>query len=168
LLWTRKQFDEAIAEFKAELANDPENNQAMLYLGDIYVRLGQFATAKDILEKAAKYQTTDPLIHLDMGIVYMETDDQKGAVLELNKAIAQDPDGVNAHFRLAKVYLSMGRKDEAKAEFAKAKTLTTKMNQDLFNKIATANARPKANAEPATPEKLDAAPKLDQPAVAPQ
>jgi tetratricopeptide (TPR) repeat protein len=162
LMWTRKQFDEAIAEFKAELANDSENNQAMLYLGDIYVRLGQFATAKDILEKAAKYPTTDPLIHLDMGIVYMETDDQNDAVRELKKAIEMDPDSVNAHFRLAKVYLSMGRKDEAKAEFALAKTLTTKMNQDLFKKIKEGNARPDAGGQPAQPQRPDAAVKPDQ------
>jgi tetratricopeptide (TPR) repeat protein len=162
LLWTRKQFDEAIAEFHAELANDPDNNQAMLYLGDIYVRLGQFDTAKGILAKAAKYPTTDPLIHLDMGIVYMETDDQNGAVRELKKAVEMEPDSVNAHFRLAKIYLSMGKKDEAKTEFALAKTLTIKMNQDLFKKIKEGNARPDAGGQPAQPQTPDAPVKPDQ------
>jgi tetratricopeptide (TPR) repeat protein len=168
LLWTRKQFDEAIAEFHAELANDPANNQAMLYLGDVYVRLGQFATAKDILEKAAKYPTTDPLIHLDMGIVYMETDDQNGAVRELKKAVEMEPENVNAHFRLAKIYLSMGKKEEAKTEFALAKTLTTKMNKDLFKKIETANAPRGVGGQAAQPQTPDATPKLDQPSAAPK
>lgn len=163
LLWRRKQFDEAISEFKAELANDPDNSQAMLYLGDIYVRLGQLATAKEILEKAARYPTADPLMHLDLGIVYMETDDQKDAVRELSKTIELEPDNVNAHFRLAKIYMSQGKKDEAKVEFAKAKTLTTKMNQDLFEKIATANARPDKDGQPEQPAKPDAAAKPDQP-----
>jgi tetratricopeptide (TPR) repeat protein len=168
LLWRRKQFDEAIAEFKAELANDPDNNQAMLYLGDIYVRLGQFGTAKEILEKAARLPIADPLIHLDLGIVYMETDDQNGAVRELKKAVEVEPDNVNAHFRLAKIYLSMGKKDEAKAEFAVAKTLTTKMNQDLFKKIKEANARPEAGGQPVQPQTPDAAPKPDQPSAVPR
>jgi tetratricopeptide (TPR) repeat protein len=163
LLWSQKQFDGAISEFQAELANDPDNNQAMVYLGDIYVRLGQFATAKDILEKAAKYPTTDPLIHLDMGIMYMETDDQNNAIQELKKAIEMEPDSVNAHFRLAKLYLSMGKKDESKAEFALAKTLTTKMNQDLMKKIETANAPRGVNAAPAQPPKPGADAKPDQP-----
>ena len=163
LLWSRKQFDEAIAEFHAELANDPQNNQAMLYLGDVYVRLGQFATAKEILTEAAKYPTSDPLMHLDLGIVYMETDDENDAVQELRKAIEVEPDNVNAHFRLAKLYHSMGKKDESKAEFALAKTLTTKMNQDLMKKIETANAPRAANAAPAQPPKPSADAKPDQP-----
>ncbi len=98
---------------------------------------------------------------LDLGIVYMETDDEKDAVRELKKAIELEPDNVNAHFRLAKLYLSMGKKDESKAEFATAKTLTTKMNQDLFKKIQTANAPRGANAVPVQAPMPDAA-KPDQ------
>ena len=70
---------------------------------------------------------------------------------------------MNAHFRLAKLYHSMGKKDESKAEFALAKTLTTKMNQDLMKKIETANAPRAANAAPAQPPKPSADAKPDQP-----
>jgi tetratricopeptide (TPR) repeat protein len=87
----------------------------------------------------------------------METDDQNDAIRELKKAIEMEPDSVNAHFRLAKIYLSMGKKDEAKSEFATAKTLTTKMNQDLFTKIAAGNARPDAGTKSAQPQTPDAA-----------
>ena len=34
LLWTQKQYPEAASEFQAELANDPDHVQAMLYLAD--------------------------------------------------------------------------------------------------------------------------------------
>ncbi len=85
LYWTQKRYDEAIPEFRAELANDPQNNQAMIYLGDTYVQQNDFDNAKATLEVANRYQTTDPLIHLDLGIVYMETGDKTNAIQEFNE-----------------------------------------------------------------------------------
>jgi tetratricopeptide (TPR) repeat protein len=149
LLWAQKRYDEAIPEFKAELANDPRNNQAMIYLGDTYVKQSQFQDGKVVLEEAARYQTSNPLIHLDLGIVYMETGDNTAAIRELNKAVELEPDNVAAHFRLATIYRSMGKKDEARAEFAKSNSLNKKHDDSLHQRIADANARPETNAEPA-------------------
>jgi tetratricopeptide (TPR) repeat protein len=147
LLWAQKRYDEAIPEFEAELANDPKNYQAMIYLGDTYVKQNQFEKAKPILEEALKYQGSVPLVHLDLGIVYMETGGQdvaaqNAAIRELNKTVALEPDNVAAHFRLANVYRSMGKKDEAKVEFAKASSLNKKTDEGLYKRIQEANARP--------------------------
>jgi hypothetical protein len=49
---------------------------------------------------------------------------------------------VNAHFRLASLYRSMGKKAEASAEFAKASTLNKKRDESLHQRIADANMRP--------------------------
>jgi tetratricopeptide (TPR) repeat protein len=164
LLWTQKKFDEAIPEFQAELENDPKNNQAMIYLGDSYVRQDRFDLGKAMLEKAARYQTSDPLIHLDLGIASMETGDNDVALRELNKTVALEPDNVAAHFRLATLYRSMGKKDEAKVEFAKANTLNKKRNDSLHDRIAAANARPPdSDATPAEQKKPDADVKPEQP-----
>jgi tetratricopeptide (TPR) repeat protein len=148
LLWAQKRYDEAIPEFQAELANDPKNNQAMLYLGDTYVHQDQFEKAKPVLEEAARLQTKVPLTHLDLGIVYMETGNKELAIRELDKAIEMEPDNVNAHFRLAKLYQAMGKKDEAKVEFAKASSLNKKVDDSLYKRIADANARPEDKTSP--------------------
>jgi tetratricopeptide (TPR) repeat protein len=156
LLWTQKRYEDAIPEFNAELQNDPKNYQAMLFLGDTYVRMEVYDKAKEMLEKAAAYQGSDPLLHLDMGIVYQETGDAERAAHELEQTIKLEPDGVNAHFRLGQVYRSMGKRDESKAEFAKASSLNRKTDESLHKRIADANARPAAKAEPdprATPDK---------------
>ncbi len=156
LLWTQKRYEEAIPEFNAELRNDPKNYQAMLFLGDTYVRQEQYDKAREELEKAASHQGSDPLLHLDMGIVYQETDDSARAVHELEETIKLEPDGVNAHFRLGQVYRSMGKKDESKAEFAKASSLNKKTDDSLHKRIADANDRPDRNTEAqpqATPDK---------------
>jgi tetratricopeptide (TPR) repeat protein len=156
VLWTQKKYDEAIPEYKAELVNDPKNNQAMIYLGDTYVRLDQFDEGRAMLERADRYQTTNPLIHLDLGIAYMETGNKDAAVREFNRTVTLEPDNVTAHFRLATLYRTMGKKDEAKAEFAKANTLNREHDDSLHKRIADANARPDEVQKP------DAALKPDQ------
>jgi tetratricopeptide (TPR) repeat protein len=82
---------------------------------------------------------------LDLGIVYMEAADKDAAIRELTKAAALEPDNVTAHFRLAKVYQSMGKRDEAKAEFVKANLLTKTKDDAVLQRIAAANAHPDAN-----------------------
>jgi tetratricopeptide (TPR) repeat protein len=146
LLWVQKRFDEATPEFEAELANDPKNSQALLYLGDTYVRQTQYEKARGVLEQSGKYDPSPALVHLDLGIVYMETGANDAAVRELKKAAEIEPDNVAAHFRLAGLYRGMGKKDEAKAEFDKSKTLNKKTDQGVFRRIMEANARHDADA----------------------
>jgi Flp pilus assembly protein TadD len=121
----------------------------MIYLGDTYVRQDQFDLGKSMLEKAARYPTPDSLIHLDLGIVYMETGDNPAALRELNKAVELEPDNITAHFRLATLYRSIGKKDEAKAEFVKANSLNKQKDDSVHQRIAAANARPRPVAGPA-------------------
>jgi tetratricopeptide (TPR) repeat protein len=162
VLWTQKRYDEAIPEFKTELEIDPENNQAMIYLGDVYVRQGQYDQARGLLKRASQFQTSDSQLHLDLGIVSMETGDNDTAIKELNQAIALEPDNVTAHFRLGTLYRTMGKKDEARVEFAKANSLTKERDDSLLQRIAAAKQHPAAAAKP------DAAAKPNQPAAAPE
>jgi len=53
----------------------------------------------------------------------------------LQKAIALDPKDVAPHWRLARLYQSMGRKDEAKAEFDKASAMHKEADQALVEKL---------------------------------
>jgi tetratricopeptide (TPR) repeat protein len=155
LYWTQKRYDEAIPEFKAELENDPKNYQAMIYLGDTYVKQNNFAMAKPLLEQAMQYRLPVALIHLDMGIVLMETGDRDGAIEQFTKTVAMEPNNVNAHFRLASLYRSMGKKAEASAEYAKASTLNKQRDESLHQRIADANMRPEGS-KPDVPAKPDA------------
>jgi predicted RNA polymerase sigma factor len=52
------------------------------------------------------------------------------------------PDDVNVHWRLARLYRTMGKKEEAKAEFDKASNLTKQADDSLFKKIEEGNAHP--------------------------
>ncbi len=142
LLWTQKQYQEAAQEFQAELANDPKHVQATLYLADADMQMNQIDAAAALLQTVIKLDPTLPLAHLDLGIVASETGHNDDALREFLIAEKKMPDDVNVHWRLARLYRILGRKDEAKAEFDKASILTKKADDDLHKKIEEGSKRP--------------------------
>jgi tetratricopeptide (TPR) repeat protein len=141
LLLSQKKFPEAVSEFKAELANDPDHRQSLLYLADAYIQMNQLEPARPLLEKVIKQDPSIPLAHLDLGIVDSDQARNEEALRELLIAEKQMPDNINVHWRLAKLYRAMGKKEEAKLEFDKASSLNKAADEDLYKKIAEGNAR---------------------------
>jgi tetratricopeptide (TPR) repeat protein len=152
LLWTEKLYPEAAREFKAELENDPKHAQSLLYLADAYIQMDQIADATPLLETVIKIDPSLALAHLDLGIVASEAGHNQDALRELNAAEKMMPNNVNVHWRLARLYRTLGKKDEAKAEFNKASTLNKQVDDDLYKKIANGSAgRPQGQTSPSTP-----------------
>jgi len=151
LLWTQKQYPESAAEFQSELANNPKHAQSLLYLADADIQMNQIDAATPLLEKVIKLDPTLPLAHLDLGIVAAEAGRNDEALREFLAAEKKMPDDVNVHWRLARLYRSMGRKDEAKAEFDKASTLNKQADEALYEKIKNGAKRPPPQAQPAPP-----------------
>jgi len=132
LLWTQGQTREAAQQFQAELENNPEHAQAMLYLADSQIQLNRFEDARPLLEKVVKLNPASAMGHLDLGIVYTEASRNEDALRELKQAAAIKPDDVNAHYRLGRLYRAMGKIDEAKAEFDKSKNLNKSADDALI------------------------------------
>jgi tetratricopeptide (TPR) repeat protein len=146
LLWTQKQLDEAVPEFQAELANDPKHSQAMLYLGDTYLQLNQPEKARPLLEQAVKIDPSQWRVHLDLGILAADAGENDEALRQMEIAVKQKPDEVNTHMHLGRLYRATGKTAEAKAEFAKANTLTHSTDEDLVRQM-----RPKDSSAGQTP-----------------
>jgi len=153
LLWIQKQYAEAASEFQAELDNNPNHIQAMLYLGDTQVELRHPEAALPLLEKALQIDPKEEMAHLDLGIVYADTGRQDDALRELKQAEQMAPEDVNVHWRLGRLYRSMGRKDEAKVELDKASSITKATDSALVDKISGPAARGNPPHQPAVPEK---------------
>lgn len=152
LLWTQKKYAEAAGEFRAELDNDPNHAQAMLYLADSDIQMNQMDNAKPLLERVLKIDPSFALAHLDLGIVYSEAERNQDALRELTQAAKLAPNDVNVHWRLGRLYRTMGKKVEAKAEFDKASTLNKAADEDLYKKIAAGkNKPPQAQEAPEIP-----------------
>lgn len=150
LLWTQKQYKEAVSEFEAELANDPDHVQARLYLADSYIQMNQMDDARPLLERVEQQNASIPLVHLDLGIVYTEAGRNQDALRELLAAETLTPDDVNVHWRLGRLYRVLGKTDEAKAEFDKAGKLNKAADEDLYKKIANGQQRPAPADAPAS------------------
>lgn len=135
LLWTQRLFEEAITELQAELVNDPQHAQAMLYLGDAYTQLNQPEKARPLLEKAL---TTNPSFwraHLDLGILDAAAGHNDEALRHMEQAAKLQPNEVNIHMRLGRLYKAMGNNAQAKAEFAKANNLTHAADEGVLKEM---------------------------------
>jgi tetratricopeptide (TPR) repeat protein len=141
LLWTQAQMQEAAQQFQAELENDPEHAQAMLYLADSEIQLDHIDEAGPLLEKLVKINSKSSMGHLDLGIVYADAGRNAEAMREFKTAVALKPDYVNAHYRLGRLYRVMGKPEEAKAELEKSRTLNEAEDQRLLKVMSDAPHR---------------------------
>jgi tetratricopeptide (TPR) repeat protein len=143
LLWSQRQYAEAVKEFQAELANNPNHAQAMIYEADAEMQLEHPEIAEPLLEAALRIEPGRELAHLDLGILLADAGHKDDALREMKEAVRLAPDDVNAHWRLGRLYRSMGKKDEAKAELDKASSLTKATDNALIDKMSGGHANPK-------------------------
>lgn len=152
LLWGQLQYEEATQEFQAELANNPDQAQALAYLADTDMRLSHPEAAPPLLEHAIRIDPGIELAHLDLGILDADAGHKGDALRELKIAEKLSPNDQNVHWRLGRFYQAAGRKDEAKAEFEKTRGLQKAADATVFNKLHEAQAKGKpAEEAPGTP-----------------
>src|SRR5574341_530486 len=72
-------YDAAIEQFKAILAQDPSHFDAQLSLGMAYYRKGDYETAIAEGHKAEKLRPNDQLVHTNLSLFYMKSGDKKTA-----------------------------------------------------------------------------------------
>ncbi len=141
LLWGQLQYEEAAREFQAELANNPDHGQALAYLADTDMRLSHPEAAPPLLEKAIRIDPRIELAHLDLGILYNDAGRREDALRELKIAERISPGDQNVHWRLARFYQATGKKDEAKVEFDKTRSLQKASDETVFKKLHEAQAK---------------------------
>ena len=138
LLWTQGQYDEAAREFQAELVNVPNHVQALTYLADVEIKVNHPEGARPLLEKAIRISPQMGLAHLDLGIIEADAGNNDVALRELNLAAQLSPNDIKPHYRLARLYQAMGRKQEASVEFEKTRSLTKAADESVFNQLKKA------------------------------
>jgi tetratricopeptide (TPR) repeat protein len=135
LLWKQHKYAEAAREFALELMNDPEHAQAMAYLGDTQMKLEQTAQAQATLEKAVELPGATRMAWVDLGIVLADAGKNDQAAEDFRRAIAMDPQQVDAHWRLARLLQAEGKTEEARAEFARAAALHQQQDEGLVKQL---------------------------------
>jgi tetratricopeptide (TPR) repeat protein len=123
LLWKLNQIDEAGHEFDLELALDPNNEQALTYLGDVAIKKNDNGMARRYLQRAIEQKSPIRLTYLDMGILNAQAGQNTEAEVNFKHAIIMDPDDPEAHWRLGRLFQTMGDKQQADMDLAKVKLL---------------------------------------------
>ena len=139
LLWKNLQTEEARIEFDAELTINPRHAGALHDLGNTYLLDHQPEKALPFLNRALAVDPGDPELHRDLGSCYTQLPDYRKAEAELKIAVAADDDG-SVHYKLARVYQSLGEKDKAATEFA----LSAQMNHESHRKLEQRTERIKS------------------------
>jgi len=142
LLWTQNQYEQAAQEFESELADVPTNAQAMAFLADSKMKLNDREAALPLLQKAVAIDRGLELAHIDLAALYSASRRSADALRELKIAAKLKPNDVNVHWRLARLYQAMGRRDEANLEFEKTKSITKAADASVFSQLN--NGRTKA------------------------
>jgi tetratricopeptide (TPR) repeat protein len=152
LLWTQNQFEEAAQEFQAELANVPDNAQALTFLADADMQSNHAGDARPLIEKALRIDSHIGRAHLDLGILDADSGRNPNAVRELKEAARLMPEDANPHWRLARIYQAMGDKTQANLEFQKTRNLHKAENDTIMSKLKAAQDKGKPAEAPVAPQ----------------
>lgn len=130
--------DNAKMHFETLLADDPENADALYYLGRIAMRSKDFSAAVDHFEKAVVLDDTKSNYHLQLGAAYAQQIQTLGFMeqgrlapkikTEFEKAVERGPSNVDARNALAQFYLRApaivgGSKEKAMEQLAAIKEI---------------------------------------------
>lgn len=129
---SRFTSDDAEKEFKAELAQDPNNVKAECELGYLYLRRGDLSSSLSHYEHAILLQPTSSEAHVGAGMVLLRTNRFQQAAAELRKAIQLNPDNALAHYQLSLTDSRLGKAGESQTEAATFKRLRS-FNDQLRN-----------------------------------
>jgi Tfp pilus assembly protein PilF len=130
LLWKNLDVSGARSELEAELSINPHHAGALHDLGNTYLLEHQPEKALQYLNRALAIEPDSPDIHLDIGTAYTQLSQFQKAEAEYKIALPTDHDG-SIHYKLAKVYQSLKRNEDAAREFA----ISSEMNRQSHDKL---------------------------------
>jgi tetratricopeptide (TPR) repeat protein len=115
--WFLGEWDAAIKEFRAELANDPSNCAAHGQIGDILIEQRvNFEEGLVAVERALAICPTLTQARVDRARALLKLNRNEEAVKDLELAEQATPDDPRVHFFLAQGYRALGQAQEAQAE----------------------------------------------------
>lgn len=134
IYWRQQQTDAAIAEWRREHQANPESFQANYTMGAA-LAFSSPGEAEPFLRKAVTLRPQHPQSCYQLAKLLWLKSKSPDAVALLEQAVKSQPQYREAHYLLATVYQSLGRRAEAQREFAAVKRLSeaeVQKSRDLF------------------------------------
>ncbi|HEY0795191.1 MAG TPA: tetratricopeptide repeat protein [Acidisarcina sp.] len=109
-------LDEAVAEFESERARNPLEPGVYDRLGDAYLRLGNYETARQFLQRAVLLEPNATGPYILLGKTLLKLQSPANALLYLERAEAMDQGNFMTHSLLGQAYRGVGRLEDATRE----------------------------------------------------
>lgn len=100
IAYDAKQYDEALSELKEALRVDPQNVEALYYIGIVYLTLNRPAEGQASLEQASALRPGNADISFQLGVLYFNQQNYEKAEPLLRQVHRVDPDRQNLGYYL--------------------------------------------------------------------
>jgi tetratricopeptide (TPR) repeat protein len=110
--------DRARAEFEAELARNPLDFDALLYLGVLIKEDAEFDKAMPYFERALGVRPGDPGVRYQIATIHVSRGETERALPLLEAIVRESPSFLEAHVTLATVYYRQKRRADGDRERA--------------------------------------------------
>lgn len=119
------KLNEALQLVERAVKLDPENGAYLDSLGWVHYKLGQYALAEQVLQRAIGLIPTDPTVHDHLGEVYASTGNLQQAVTQWQSSLKNYANSAPADAEPADVSKVRKRLDKAKQKLAKEEAHAT-------------------------------------------
>jgi len=119
-LFRVKNFDDAETKFRSVLRKEPDNIDALRFLGIVSIRQKKHSDAEALLQRAAALAPDFAMIWTNLGLAQSEQGKYKDAEVSLQRALQITPGDPEIYATLASGYVQSGRHDEAIENYQKA------------------------------------------------
>ena len=131
------KLDGAKAAYQSLLKENPDDCDALHYLGLIAFQQGDYADAARLIEQAIKLNGNIPAFHFNLGNAYKQLKQPDSAVDAYRKAAQLDPEFLKAYFNLGLALQAQGKLDEAAGHYRKALLIEPDF-AEAYNNLGTA------------------------------
>ena len=112
----QRMWDQALAEFREQLARDPQDEQSAARVSEALVELTQWSNLRDFLEPWVKQKNPPLWAVLDMAEALQNLDDFARAIQLLAAAEKNNMSNKSIHYRLLILYRKTGNLAKVQAE----------------------------------------------------
>lgn len=118
------RLEAAEVVYREVLGGEPENADALHFLGLVFQQRGDLAEARRLIAQAISLDEPRPTFHYNLGGVLSALGDLSAAAAAYQRAIELNPDTAEAHFNLGTIRGRLRQYDEAIASFRRALALS--------------------------------------------
>jgi tetratricopeptide (TPR) repeat protein len=112
----QRKWDQALAEFREQLARDPQDERSAARVSEALVELTQWSSLRDFLESWAKQKNPPLWAVLDMAEALQNLGDLPHAIQLLAAAEKNNMSNKSIHYRLLILYRNTGNLTQVQAE----------------------------------------------------